>query len=118
MPTLNPVTVKLYSDNTGTTLVSSSTSTTGNAISIGSDVYEYTLDTPFDVTSGTQMLAYVEIANLTLYTDVRSGFTYKFGSGTNNPTNIGHDWFIFIQYVYMADVPPAKPGRRRVIITE
>ena len=110
-PLSNSTTVRLYSDNTGTTLVDSST--TGNAISLGSDVYEYTLDTPFDVTSGTQMLAYVSISILNV--DTRTGFTEKYGTGTNDPTTNQSNRFTAIQYVY--DVPPG-PGRRRVIITE
>ncbi len=100
-PTVNSTTVRLYSDNTGTTIVSSST--TGNAISLGSNVYEYTLDTPFVVTSGTQMLAYVSIDHL--YVDTRTGFTEKYGSRANDPTSNQPNRFTAIQYVFY--VPPA-----------
>ncbi len=109
--TSTTVTVRLYSDNTGTTLVSSSA--TGNGIELGSDVWEYTLQTPFDVTSGTQMLAVV-LLPASLDVDItRTGYTVKYGKGSANPTRNKSRIFFAIQYVF--GVPPT---RRRVIITE
>ena len=101
-----PAAVRLYSNNNGNTIVSSST--TGDAVSLGSEVWEYTLDTPLDVTAWTQMLAYV--SGTSLYADVDPegvypGYELKYcehAASTCNPTNSVDNVFIAIQYVYGA----------------